>query len=84
MKKTKLILLGVITFLLAIAFACSKSDDDSSGSATVTTLVSSSAVFLQQLPSMLLIQEQLRFLTQAVTAWPIQQEQLLLQQVLPD
>jgi hypothetical protein len=45
MKKTKLILLGVITFLLAIAFACSKSDDDSSGSATVTTLVSSSAVF---------------------------------------
>ena len=45
MKKTKLILLGVIAFLLAIAFACSKSDNDSSGSATVTTLVSSSAVF---------------------------------------
>ncbi|CAD0000628.1 DUF3500 domain-containing protein [Flavobacterium salmonis] len=45
MKKTKLILLGVIAFLLAIVFACSKSDDDSSSSASVTTLVSGSAVF---------------------------------------
>ncbi|TRX32037.1 DUF3500 domain-containing protein [Flavobacterium sp. ZT3R18] len=47
MKKTKLVLLGAIAFLLTIVIACSKSDDDSSSStsATVTALTSGSIAF---------------------------------------
>ncbi|TRX35400.1 DUF3500 domain-containing protein [Flavobacterium restrictum] len=45
MKKTKLILLGAMAFLLTIVIACSKDDDSSSSSASVTALTSESAVF---------------------------------------